>query len=286
MGNFQNILKHYLKTLWNTLFENHWNLWGVLQFWTPLKHIIWKHFETYGELKKNTLKHNLKIIETYEEFWKHFETYNLKTILNLSEIFENTLKHILKKYNLKTFETYGRILKTLWNTLFENTLKHTIWKSLKHLGDFWKHFETHYLETIWNTQFENHWNLWGLLKTLWSTQFENHWNTLFENHWNLWGLLKTLWNTLFENTLKHTIWKPLKHLGDFWKHFENHIDTPMSYHHSGVTIETLGFQLALKWNTYVQPCMERKSAFFHTVECIGFTTTVWSNKDWWVDQST
>ena len=179
------------------------------------------------------------------------------------------------------------------NTLFENTLKHTIWKPLKHLGDFWKHFETHYLETIWNTQFENHWNLWGILKTLWNTQFENTLkhilikynlktietygkfeNTLkyiiwkhFETH-NLKTIetygrfLKTLWNTLFKNTLKHTIWKPLKHLGDFLKHFENHIDTPLSYHHWGVTIETLGFKLALKWNTYVQPCMERKSAFF------------------------
>ena len=41
--------------------------------------------------------------------------------------------------------------------------------------------------------------------------------------------------------------------------FEN---TPQSYGHSSVTIETLGFQLALKWNTNVQPCMDRKSAFF------------------------
>ena len=55
--------------------------------------------------------------------------------------------------------------------------------------------------------------------------------------------------------------------------FEN---TPLSYGHSSVTIETLGFQLALKWNTYVQPCMERISAFFHAVESIDFTTTVWS----------
>ena len=295
MGGFENILKHYLKTIetceefWK-YFETYnlktiWNLWEIFE--NTLKHIIWKHFEThnlktietfgrflktlwntlfgnnlkhtiwkiietYGEFWKHFETHYLKTIETYEDFWKHFETHYLKRLWNTQ--FENTLKHILKKYNLKTIETYGRILKTLWNTLFENTLKHTIWKPLKHLGDFWKHFETHYLETIWNTQFENHWNLWGILKTLW--------NTLFENHWNLWGLLKTLWNTLFEKTLKHTIWKPLKHLGDFWKHFENHIDTPLSYHHSGVTIETLGFQLALKWNTYVQPCMERKSAFF------------------------
>ena len=173
------------------------------------------------------------------DFWKQFETH-----------FENI-----------QFENHWNIwgiLKTLWNTLFGNNLKHTIWKPLKPVRNFentlkhtiWKHFETHF-EKI---RFENHWNLWEILKTLW--------NTLFENHWNLCGLLKTLWNTLFENTLKHTVWKPLKHLGDFWKHFETHIDTPLSYHHSGVTIETLGFQLALKWNTYVQPCMERKSAFF------------------------
>ena len=208
MGDFwKHFETHYLKTLLNTQFENHWNLWEIFE--NTLKHIIWKQFEM----------HNLKTIETYEEFWKHFETHHLKTLWNLWEIFENTLKHILKTYNLKTIETYG---------------------------EFWKHFETHYLKTI--ETYEDFWK-----------HFETHNLKTIETYGRF---LKTLWNTLFENTLKHTIWKSLKHLGDFWKHFENHIDTPLSYHHSGVTIETLGFQLALKWNTYVQPCMERKSAFF------------------------
>ena len=85
MGNFQNILKHYLKTLWNTLFENHWNLWGVLQLWTPLKHIIWKHFENYGEfLKNHSETHYLKTIEIYEEFCNFEHHWNTS--------FENTLK--------------------------------------------------------------------------------------------------------------------------------------------------------------------------------------------------
>ena len=197
--------KHFETHFENIQFENHWNLWE--NFENTLKHIIWKHFET----------HNLKTIETFERF--------LKTLWNTQ--FENTFKHILKN-------TIWKPLKPIGN--FENTLKHIIWKPLKPMRNFentlkhiiWKHFETHNLKTIETYQ----------------------------------RFLKTLWNTLFENTLKHTIWKPLKHLGDFWKHFENHIDTLLSYHHSGVTIETLGFQLALKWNTYVQPCMERKSAFF------------------------
>ena len=159
--------------------------------------------------------HNLKTIETCGELWKYFETrfekIQFEIHWNLLGIFENTLKHIIWKH----FETHH--LKTLWNTLFENTLKHIIWKPFKPMGDF--------LETLWNTSFENHWKPMG--------DFWKHFETYH---------LKTLWNTQFE--------KPLKHLGDFWKHFENYIDTPLSCHHSGVTIETLCFQLALKWNTW------------------------------------
>ena len=131
-------------------------------------------------------------------------------------------ENTLKHIIWKHFETYVRFLKTLWNTLFENTLKHIIWKHFETYEEFWKHFETHNLKTLWN-----------------------------------------LWE-IFENTLKHIIWKHFEthYLKTVWNTlFENHIDTPLSYHHLGVTIETLGFQLALKWNTYVQSCTERKSAF-------------------------
>ena len=175
------------------------------------------------------------------------------------------------------------ILKILWNTFW----KDTIWNPLKPMGNFentlkhliWKHFETHHLKTLWNTLFENTLKhiIWKPLKPM--GDFWKHFETYY---------LKTLWNTHFE--------KPLKHLGDFWKHFENHIDTPLSCHHSGVTIETLCFQLALKWNTWGCAVMHgKKICFFHAVEIIDFTTTVWSNKNrvfgfdfWWaiVDKDT
>ena len=176
MRNFENTLKHiiwkqfeiyerFLKTLWNT-------------FW---KHTIWKPLKPMGEYWKHFETHNLKTIETYDKFGKHFETHNLKTLWNTfwkntiwrplkpmgnfentlkhiiwkplkpMKTFENTLKHIIWKHfethNLKTIETYGRFLKTLWNTLFENTLK----------------------------QFENHWNIWEI--------FENTLKTILIPHW-------------------------------------------------------------------------------------------------------
>ena len=94
------------------------------------------------------------------------------------------------------------------------------------MGDFWKHFDTHFE----NIQFENHWNLWGILKTLWNTLFENIvWKPLkhmgnFENTLKdiIWKPLKPMVN--FENTLKNAIWKSLKPMGDFWKHFETHFE--------------------------------------------------------------
>ena len=76
MRNFENTLKdiiwkhfetHYLKTLWNTSFENTLKPMGD----------FWKHFETHY-LKT----YNLKTIETYGRFLKHFETHNLKTLWN------------------------------------------------------------------------------------------------------------------------------------------------------------------------------------------------------------
>ena len=122
-------------------------------FENTFKHIIWKHFETYGRFLKTLLKHII---------WKPLKPMGS---------FENILKHYLK---------------TLWNTFW----KHTIWKPLKPVGEFWKHFEIHYLKTLWNTLFENHWNLWGILKTLWNTiwkQFEIYqrflktlWNTFWK----------------------------------------------------------------------------------------------------------
>ena len=258
MGNFENTLKHYLKTLWNTQFENHWNLWEIFE--DTLKHIIWKHFET----------HNMKTIETYGEFWKHFETHNLKIIETYGRFlntlwntfwkhtiwkplkpmgnFENTLKHIIWKH----FETYGRFLKTLWNIIWKHSETHNL-KTIETYEEFWKHFETYNLKTLWNLWkiFEN-----TLKHIIWK-HFETHHLKIIETYEEFWKhfetygkFLKTLWNTLFENTLKHTIWKP------YW------YPTELSPLRCDVTTETLGFQLALKWNTYVQSCMERKSAFF------------------------
>ena len=292
--------KHFEIHFENIQFENHWNLWE--NFENTLKHIIWKHFET----------HNLKTIETFGRFlktlWNTLFGNNLKhTIwkpLKPMRNFENTLKHIiwkslkpmrtsentLKHIIWKHFETHN--LKTLWNTFwkntiwkplkpmgnFENTLTHIIWKPLKPMRTsentlkhiIWKHFETHNLKTIetyedfWK-HFETHY-----LKTLW--------HTLFENHWNLWEI--------FENTLKHII----------WKHFETH---------NLKTIETFGRFLKTLWKPYLYPtelsalrcdhwnlrfsigtqmkhiCAAmhgEKICFFHAVECIDFTTTVWSNK--------
>ena len=171
MGNLKkkHFETHYLKTLWNTQFENHWNNWGIFE---------------------NTETHYLETIWN-TQFENHWNLWGiLKTLWNTS--FENTLKHIWKNTIWKplkpmgnfenTFETQFEnhwnlwgLLKTLWNTLFENTLKHTIWKPLKHMGDFWKHFETHYLKTLWNTQFENHWNIWEI--------FENTLKTILIPHW-------------------------------------------------------------------------------------------------------
>ena len=138
----------------------------------------------------------MKTIETYGE---HFETDHLKTI-----------------------ETYGEIWKHFETHNFENTLKHMIWKHFETYGEIWKQFETHNLKTI-----ETYGEIWKHIETygeIWK-HFETH---NFENHWNLWGNLKTL--------LKHIIWKPLKHMGNFethnlktietygeiWKHFETH----------------------------------------------------------------
>ena len=184
----------FKKNHFETQFENHWNLWGIL-----------------------------------------------KTLWNTQ--FENTLKHILKKYNLKTIETYGEF----WKHFETHYLK-----SIETYEDFWKHFETHYLKTLWNTQLENYWNLWEI----------------------------------FENTLKHII----------WKHFETH---------NLKTTETFGRFLKTLWKTYWYPtklsplrcdhwnlrfsigtqmkhiCAAmhgEKFCFFHAVECIDFTTTVWSNE--------
>ena len=93
-------------------------------------------------------------------------------------------------------------------------------------------------------------------------EFWKHFETHnFENHWNLWQILKTLWNISFENH-----WNILKY-----------IDTPLRHGHSGVTIETLGFQMGLKWNTCAVMHGE-KICFFHAVESIDVTTTVWSNE--------
>ena len=88
--------------------------------------------------------------------------------------------------------------------------------------------------------------------------------------------------------------KTIETYGEIWKHFEtDHLktietygrfwkqpnDISLIYGHSGVTIETLGFQLALKWNTWECALMHgEKICFFHAVESIDFTTTVWSNE--------
>ena len=224
-----------LKTLWNRLFENHWNLWRNLKplwntsFWKPLKpmrkfentskHIILKPIETHHF--GNTLKHIiLKTIDTYGEFWKHFETHHFENHWNLWQ-FLKTLWNTLFWKPLKPMRKFENSLKHI---NFGNTLKHIILKTIETYGDFWKHFETHH--------FENHWNLWGILKTLWNTSFEKP--------------LKPM--RKFENTLKHIIWKPFKPMGEIWKH---PTDTLLSHGHSGVTFENLGFQLALKWNTWV-----------------------------------
>ena len=150
---FTNYMWGILKTLWDTQFENHWNLWGILK-------ILWNTFW------KDTIWNPLRPMG---EFWKHFETHN----------FENTLK--------------THHLKTLWNTLFENhlnlweifenTLKHIIWKPLKPMGDFWKHFETYHLKTLWNTQFENPLkHLGDFWKPYW---YPTELSPLRRDHWNL-----------------------------------------------------------------------------------------------------
>ena len=102
MGKFENTLKHIiLKTLWNTSFENHWNLWGILKaLWNTS---FWSHWNLWGNLKAlwNT------------SFWKPLKP--MGTV-------ENSLKHIIWKP-----------LKPVGN--FENTLKHIIWKPLKPMGN-------------------------------------------------------------------------------------------------------------------------------------------------------
>ena len=50
MGDFENTLKHILKTLLSTSFEN--TLKSMGNFENTLKHIIWKHFETCGGILK------------------------------------------------------------------------------------------------------------------------------------------------------------------------------------------------------------------------------------------
>ena len=93
------------------------------------------------------------------------------------------------------------------------------------------------------------------------------WNTSFENHWNLMG---KFWKHFETHHLK-----TIETYGEFWKH---PTDTPLNYGHSGVTIETLGFQMALKWNTSWCAVMHgEKICFFHAVESRDFTTTMWSN---------
>ena len=83
--------------------------------------------------------------------------------------FENTLKYIIWKHfeihHLKTIETCGRFLKTL--------LKHIIWKPLKLLWDFWKHFETH--------KFWKYFQMHHLKTTETYGEFWKHFETHFEN---------------------------------------------------------------------------------------------------------
>ena len=97
----------------------------------------------------------------------------------------------------------------------------------------------------------------------------------------------------FEKNFETHLLKNIETYEEIWKHFETHnlktietygeiwkhpTDTPLSYGHSGVTIESSGFQLALKWNTWVCAIMHGENiCFFHAVESIDFTTTVWSN---------
>ena len=179
--------------------------------------------------------------------------------------FKNSLKHIFWK-PLKPMRDFEK--KNNFETIF--------------FENHWNQWEI--LKSLWNNFFENHWNLWEILKSLWNVFFlktietyERFWKVFetiflktietyerfrkvfetifFENHWNLWEIL--------EHFETHVL-KNIKSYGGLWKHFETqnmktietygrfrkHFDTPLSYGHSGVAIETLGFQMALKWNTW------------------------------------
>ena len=176
------------------------------------------------------------------------------------------------------------ILKTLWNTFWKHFETHHL-KTIETYREFWKRFETHFENTLKHIickplkpigNFENTLKhiIWKPLKHIICKPLKPIGN--FENTLKhiIWKPLKPMRN--FENTLKHIIWKPLKPIGNF-ENTLKHIDTPVSCIHSGVTIETLGFQLALKWNTYVQPCMKRKSAFSR---CWKYRLHYFSVKQW------
>ena len=69
------------------------------KFESTLKHMIWKHFETYGEIWKQFETHNLKTIETYGEIWKPLKTMEIWKLFQTHN-FEN---HWNLWGNLKTF---------------------------------------------------------------------------------------------------------------------------------------------------------------------------------------
>ena len=142
------------------------------------------------------------------EFSKHSERHRFEMIFK-------PMGDVWKHFETHSFNDHSNLCVNFQNTLkhiiSEYTLKHMVWKSLKPMGNFQNEYQRHNFQTLWNTL--------GL-KTFWNTSIWKHFETLWE---------------IFENTLKHiiwkhTIWKPLKPMGDFWntlkhtiwKHFETH----------------------------------------------------------------
>ena len=110
-------------------------------------------------------------------------------------------------------------------------------------GEFWKHFETYNLKIIETYG--------GFLRTLWYS---------FWKH-TIWKPLKPMEN--FENTLKHIIWKP------YWYPTEL---SPLRCDHWN-----LRFSIGTQMKHICAVMHGEKICFFHAVESIDFTTTVWSN---------
>ena len=74
----------------------------------------------------------------------------------------------------------------------------------------------------------------------------------------------------FENTLKHIILKTIENYGEIWKHPTVLWSLKCDHWNLGLSIGTQMKHLCAVMHG-------EKICFFHAVESIDFTTTVWSN---------